>query len=83
MPLTLTRPLVFFDCETTGTDISKDRIIEISLLKLFPDGHEEINTFLINPGIPIPPEATAIHGITDEDVKDKPSFSALLEILKI
>ncbi len=81
MPLTLTRPLVFFDTETTGVDAANDRIIEISLLKLFPDGHEEINTFLINPGIPIPPEATAIHGITDADVADKPSFYALSEIL--
>jgi len=81
MPLTLNRPLVFFDLETTGTDIANDRIVEISLLKLFPDSHEEINTFLINPGIPIPAEATAVHGITDEDVADKPSFSALSEIL--
>ena len=81
MLLTLTRSLVFFDTETTGVDASNDRIIEISLLKLFPDGKEEIKTFLINPGIPIPEEATAIHGITDADVADKPSFSALSEIL--
>ena len=86
MPLTLTRPLVFFDTETTGVDAANDRIIEISLLKLFPDSKEEIKTFLINPGIPIPTEATAVHGIKDEDVKDKPSFAqlapTLLEILK-
>lgn len=85
MPLILSRPLVFFDLETTGTDTSKDRIVEISLVKLFPDGKEEINTFLVNPGIPIPAEASAVHGITNEDVKDKPSFSqfapTLLEIL--
>ena len=81
MPLSLIRPLVFFDCETTGTDIANDRIVEISFLKLFPDGNEEIKTFRINPGIPIPAEATAVHGISDEDVKDKPSFSALSEIL--
>lgn len=81
MQLTLQRSLVFFDLETTGTDVANDRIVEISLLKLFPDGQEEIKTFLINPGIRIPSEATAIHGISDEDVKDKPSFSDLAEIL--
>ncbi|MBK9097544.1 MAG: 3'-5' exonuclease [bacterium] len=79
--LNLSRPLVFFDLETTGTDVANDRIVEISLLKLFPDGQEELKTFRINPGIPIPPEATAIHGISNEDVKDKPSFLALSEIL--
>lgn len=86
MPLTLTRPLVFFDTETTGVDAAKDRIIEISLLKLFSDAKEEIKTFRINPGMPIPAEATAVHGIKDEDVKDKPSFAeiapTLLDILK-
>lgn len=86
MALTLTRPLVFFDTETTGVDAANDRIVEISLVKLFPDGHEEINTFRINPGIPIPEEATAVHGISDNDVKDKPTFTqlapTLLEILK-
>ncbi len=85
MPLTLTRPLVFFDLETTGVDFQNDRIIEISLVKLHPDNTEEVNTYRINPGIPIPAEATAIHGITDEDVADKPSFAELaptiLEIL--
>jgi len=81
MPLIVNRPLVFFDLETTGTDIANDRIVEISLLKLFPGGSEDIKTFRINPGIPIPAEATAVHGISDEDVKDKLSFSALSEIL--
>jgi DNA polymerase III subunit epsilon len=81
MPLILNRPLVFFDLETTGTDIVNDRIIEISLVKIFPDGREEVNTFRINPGIPIPQGATDVHGITDADVADKPSFSALSEIL--
>ena len=81
MPLELNRPLVFFDLETTGTDIANDRIVEISLVKLFPDNHEEVNTFRVNPGIPIPAEATAVHGIKDEDVKDKPTFSKLAEIL--
>jgi len=81
MPLKLTRSLVFLDLETTGTDTSNDRIVEISLVKLFPDNHEEVNTFRVNPGIPIPPEASAIHGIKDKDVKDKPSFSALAPVL--
>ena len=79
MPLALTRPLVFFDCETTGTDISKDRIIEISLLKLYPANHQELKTFRINPGIPIPAEATAIHGITNEDVANSPAFAAIAQ----
>ena len=61
MPLTQTRPLVFFDLETTGTYVANDRIVEISLVKLFPDGKEEVNTFRINPGIPIPAEATIVH----------------------
>lgn len=81
MPLTLSRPLVFFDLETTGIDIANDRIVEISLVKLFPDDKEEINTFLVNPGILIPAEATSVHGITNEDVKDKPTFSQLAPIL--
>src|SRR3990172_9378295 len=79
--LTLTRPLVFFNLEITGTDTVNDRIVEISLVKLYPVSREEINTFRINPGIPIPPEASAIHGIRDEDVKDKPTFSALVHII--
>lgn len=84
MSLKLNRSLVFFDLETTGTDISNDRIVEISLLKLNPDNSEELNTFLINPGIPIPPGATAVHGISDKDVADKPIFLTLApEILKI
>ncbi|HOJ06384.1 MAG: 3'-5' exonuclease [Ignavibacteriota bacterium] len=81
MSLKLTRPLVIYDLETTGTDVANDRIVEISLLKLFPSGQEELKTFRINPGIPIPPEVSAIHGISDEDVKDKPSFYALSEVL--
>ena len=81
MPLELNRPLVFFDLETTGTDIANDRIVEISLVKLFPDNHEEVNTFRVNPGIPIPAEASAVHGIKDEDVKDKPTFAELSETL--
>ncbi|MCF8302519.1 MAG: 3'-5' exonuclease [Bacteroidales bacterium] len=75
MELNLTRPIAFFDLETTGTNVGKDRIVEISIVKIHPDGTEELKTELINPTIPIPPETTAIHGITNEDVKDKPTFA--------
>ena len=81
MQINLTNPLVFFDLETTGINISKDRIVEISILKVYPDGKEESKTRRINPGIPIPPEATAIHGITDEDVKDCPKFKDIAKSL--
>ena len=74
MQLNLKNPLVFFDLETTGIDIVKDRIIEISYVKVFPNGKEETKTMRINPEMPIPPASTAIHGITDEDVKDCPTF---------
>lgn len=77
MKLNLKRPLVIFDLETTGTNTSHDRIVEISLLKVNPDGHEEIRTYRVNPTIPIPPEVTAIHGISDADVADKPTFKEL------
>jgi DNA polymerase-3 subunit epsilon len=72
--LTLTRPLVILDLETTGTRTQSDRIVEISTLKLLPDGTRDIRTRRLNPGIPIAPEATAIHGITDADVAHEPSF---------
>jgi len=74
MKLNLTRPLVFFDLETTGTDIAKDRIVQIAVLKLHPDGGEDVKTRLINPGMPIPASATAVHHITNEAVADKPKF---------
>ena len=77
MPLTLTRPIVFFDLETTGIDVQKDRIVQISLIKIYPDKREEVLTYLINPGMPIPAGATAIHGITNEDVKDMPNFKCI------
>lgn len=77
MKLNLKRPLVIFDLETTGMNINRDRIVEISLLKVLPDGNEELRTYRVNPGMPIPPEVTEIHGITDEDVKDKPSFKEI------
>lgn len=77
MPLELSRPLVFFDLETTGTKVEADRIVQISLLKLFPNGNEEVSTHLVNPGISIPHEATAIHGISDADVQNSPTFQDL------
>ncbi|MDR1676062.1 MAG: 3'-5' exonuclease [Tannerella sp.] len=81
MQLNLLNPLVFFDLETTGINISKDRIVEISLLKVFPNGKEESRTRRLNPEMPIPPEATGIHGITDEDVKDCPTFKVIAKSL--
>jgi DNA polymerase-3 subunit epsilon len=77
MQLNLRNPLIFFDLETTGINITKDRIVEISYLKIKPDGSEEGKTRRINPQIPIPEQATAIHGITDEDVKDCPTFKEI------
>lgn len=72
--LILTRPLIFFDLETTGTDFVSDRVVQISVLKIFPDKSEEIRTRLVNPDRPIPKDATDVHAITDEDVKDQPKF---------
>lgn len=74
MKLNLRNPLCFFDLETTGINITNDRIIEIAVIKLMPNGEVLKKTHLVNPGIPIPPESTAIHGITNEDVKGKPTF---------
>src|SRR3990172_3701939 len=74
MKLNLTRPLAFFYLETTGVNVASDRIVEISILKINPDGNKEVKTMRINPGIPIPKEASEIHKIYDEDVKDCPSF---------
>jgi DNA polymerase-3 subunit epsilon len=73
--------LVFFDLETTGVNIVKDRIVEISFVKVYPNGKEETKTRRINPGMPIPPESTAIHGITDADVKDCPAFKEIAKSL--
>ncbi|HOV71075.1 MAG TPA: exonuclease domain-containing protein [Dysgonamonadaceae bacterium] len=81
MKLNLKNPLVFFDLETTGINITKDRIVEISLLKVYPNGKEEIRSYRINPEMHIPEESTAIHGITDEDVKDCPTFKQLAKTL--
>ncbi|MCU4165935.1 exonuclease domain-containing protein [Carboxylicivirga caseinilyticus] len=84
MKLQLKNPIVFFDLETTGINIANDRIVEIALLKVSVDGKEESFCYKINPEMPIPAESTAIHGITDEDVKDAPTFKKLgKEIAKI
>jgi DNA polymerase-3 subunit epsilon len=74
MKLNLKNPLVFFDLETTGTNINSDRIVEICYLKVYPNGNEESKTLRINPEMHIPEESSAIHGIYDEDVKDCPTF---------
>jgi len=75
MQLNLTRPICFFDLETTGINVAKDRIVEISILKVFPDGREEEHTHLINPTVPIPAQTTAVHGISDADVVNAPTFA--------
>ncbi len=75
MPLELSRPLAFIDLESTGTSPERDRIVEIAVLKLHPDGREEFLCKRVNPGMPIPPDAIAVHGITDADVADEPPFS--------
>lgn len=74
MKLKLTRPLVFFDLETTGTNITHDRIVEISIVKLMPDGTVVERSRRLNPEMPIPAEATAVHHITDDDVAAEPTF---------
>ena len=75
MDLHLTRPLIIFDVESTGLNITKDRIIELSYIKVFPDGHEQENTYRFNPGMPIPEQSIAVHHITDADVRDCPTFA--------
>ena len=77
MKLNLTKPLVIFDLETTGLDLVKDRIIQISYIKVYPDGHEERGNELVNPEKPIEQIITQLTGISNEDVKDKPTFKQL------
>ena len=74
MKLNLKNPIVFFDLETTGTNINSDRIVEICYLKVYPNGNEESKTLRINPEMPIPAESSAVHGIFDADVADCPTF---------
>lgn len=75
--LNLKKPIVFFDLETTGTDHVKDRIVELAFVKLLPDGKRDKYVKRVNPGIPIPPEVTTIHGISDKDVADCPTFKQI------
>ncbi|MDE6101033.1 MAG: 3'-5' exonuclease [Paramuribaculum sp.] len=82
MKLNLQRPIIFFDLETTGTNITHDRIVEISIIKVLPSGEEIEKTRRINPEMPIPAEATAVHHITDEDVASEPTFKQLAKSLK-
>ncbi len=77
MELNLKRPIVFFDLETTGIQIATDRIVEISILKVYPNGNKESKTWLVNPEIPIPPHCTEVHGITNEKVANEPTFKQL------
>lgn len=81
MELNLKNPIVFFDIESTGLDVAKDRIVEISAVKVMPDGKTDIKTRRLNPEIPISPESTKIHGIKDEDVKDCPRFKEVAKSL--
>lgn len=81
MKLQLTRPLIFFDLETTGTNINTDRIVQIAIIKLMPNGEEYSRERLINPEMPIPAESTAIHHITDQMVADKPTFKQIARSL--
>ncbi len=81
MNLNLKRPIAFIDIETTGINVASDRIVEISVLKISPGGKEEWMSSRVNPGMPIPPRSTAIHGISDKDVADSPSFKELAKNL--
>jgi DNA polymerase-3 subunit epsilon len=82
MPLQLKRPLVFIDLETTGVNLSIDRIVEIAIVKITPDGTKISKQKILNPQMPIPKSSSAIHGITDEKVKDAPTFKQVANELK-
>lgn len=77
MNLQLTRPICFFDLETTGINVAKDRVVEISILKVYPNGNKESKTWLVNPEMDIPAEVVAVHGITNEKVANEPTFKVL------
>ena len=83
MRLNLTKPIVFFDLETTGVNIATDRVVEISILKVFPNGNKESKTWLVNPEIEIPAEVTAIHKITNKQVVTEPTFKELAPELSL
>jgi len=82
MPLKLARPIVFIDLETTGINLATDRVIEIAIVKISPEKEKQVKHKMINPQIPIPKTASDIHGITDEHVKDKPTFKEVANELK-
>lgn len=82
MPLSLTRPLAFIDLETTGINLSSDRIVEIAIIKIMPDGSRSVKRKLVNPGIPIPKISVDMHGITNEMVKDAPTFKMIANEVK-
>ena len=77
MILSLTRPLAFFDLETTGVQVGLDRIVEISILRLLPDGTHKTKTWRVNPEMSIPGDASKVHGIFDEDVANEPTFKLI------
>ncbi|WP_415061070.1 exonuclease domain-containing protein [Flavobacterium sp.] len=77
MELKLNRPICFFDLETTGVDVAKDRIVEIAIFKVYPNGNKESKTWLVNPEMKIPFQVSQIHGITDEKVVNEPTFKEL------
>lgn len=82
MPLTLVRPICFIDLETTGINISTDRIVEIAIVKIGLDGTKQVKRRLVNPEMPIPKASSEVHGITDEMVKDAPSFKQIANEVK-
>ena len=82
MKLQLTKPIVFFDLETTGVDTTNDHIVELCYIRVEPNGNEEARSMRINPGVHIPEEASQVHGIYDEDVKDCPTFPQVAPMLK-
>lgn len=81
LSLKLKSPLAFFDLETTGINVTHDRIVEVSIVKIMPNGDVHEKTMRINPMVPIPPETSMIHGIYDEDIKDAPPFKAVAKSL--
>ena len=81
MKIKLKNPIIFFDLETTGINVAADRIVELSYLKIELNGNEMSRTIRVNPGIPIPDKATEIHGITNDDVKDSPTFNEIAKTI--
>lgn len=81
MELKLHRPICFFDLETTGIDVARDRIVEIAILKVFPNGNKESKTWLVNPERPIPEASSKIHGITDDRIANEPTFRELAPLV--